>query len=134
MTVPLEERDDFDFTFKRDWEITEKTKNVSVRGRLNQNIGFWRNELKPSYFAENIINSGYIIPFASIPSPFYASNNKSSYVTLSLYHKLSQNYWKITVSKDSNKNHKSKFLGFEWIFKEDSTRYFQFCVLPFGLA
>ena len=78
MTVPLEERDDFDFTFKRDWEITEKTKNVSVRGRLKQNIEFWKNELKPSYFVENIINNGYIMPFTSIPSPFYASNNKSS--------------------------------------------------------
>ena len=78
VTVPLEERDDFDFTFKRDWEITEKTKNVSVRGRLKQNIEFWKNELKPSYFVENIINNGYIMPFTSIPSPFYASNNKSS--------------------------------------------------------
>ena len=47
MTVPLEERDDFDFTFKRDWEITEKTKNVSVRGRLKQNIEFWKNNDKP---------------------------------------------------------------------------------------
>ena len=44
MTVPL----------KEDWEITEKTKNVSVRGRLKQNIEFWKNELKP-YFVENII-------------------------------------------------------------------------------
>ena len=34
MTVPLEERDNFDFTYKRDWEITKKTKNVSVQGRL----------------------------------------------------------------------------------------------------
>ena len=27
-----------------------------------------------------------------------------------------------------------KFLGFEWTFEDVSTRYFQFCVLPFGLA
>ena len=27
-----------------------------------------------------------------------------------------------------------KFLGFEWTFEDGSTRYFQFCVLPFGLA
>ena len=27
-----------------------------------------------------------------------------------------------------------KFLGFEWTFVDGSTRYFQFCVLPFGLA
>ena len=31
MTVTLEERNDFGFTFKWNWEITEKTKNVSVR-------------------------------------------------------------------------------------------------------
>ena len=40
MTVPLEEQDNFDFTYKRDWEITEKAKNVSVRERLKQKIEF----------------------------------------------------------------------------------------------
>ena len=70
MTVPFEEQDNFDFTYKREWEITEKPKNVSVRGRLKQNIEFWKNELNPSYFVENIINNGYIMPFTSIPSPF----------------------------------------------------------------
>ena len=54
MAVPFEEREFFDSTYKRDWEITEETKNVSVRGRLKQNIEFWKNELKPSYFVENI--------------------------------------------------------------------------------
>ena len=28
MTVPLEERGNFDFSYKRDWEIIEKTKNM----------------------------------------------------------------------------------------------------------
>ena len=27
-----------------------------------------------------------------------------------------------------------KFLGFEWTFKEGSTIYLQFCVLPFGFS
>ena len=27
-----------------------------------------------------------------------------------------------------------KFLGFEWTFGDGSTRYFEFCVLPFGVA
>ena len=27
-----------------------------------------------------------------------------------------------------------KFLGFEWTFEAGSTRYFQFCVLPFRLS
>ena len=28
----------------------------------------------------------------------------------------------------------SKFLGFQWTFKDGSTKYFQFCVLPFCLS
>ena len=123
------------------------------------------------------------------------------YLTLNLYHKLLQYYWKKTVSKNSNKNHITetpplateskklrlvldlrhvnkhikhkkfcyeylstlfkmlnkgdyfttfvltsgyhhieihpehcKFLPFEWTFEDGFTRYFQFCVLPFGLA
>ena len=78
MNVPFDEQSNFDFTSKRDWEIIEKKKNVPVQGRLKQNIEFWKNELKPSYFVENIINNGYTMPFTSIPSPIYASNNKSS--------------------------------------------------------
>ena len=31
MTIPLEERENFGFTYKRDWEIIKKTKNTSVR-------------------------------------------------------------------------------------------------------
>ena len=27
-----------------------------------------------------------------------------------------------------------KFLGFEWAFEDGSTKYFHFCVLPFGLS
>ena len=27
-----------------------------------------------------------------------------------------------------------KFLGFEWTFQDGSTKYFQFCVLPFGVS
>ena len=27
-----------------------------------------------------------------------------------------------------------KFLGFQWTFENGSSRYFEFCVLPFGLA
>ena len=38
MTVQFEEQGNLDFTYKRDWEITEKIKKVSVRGRLKQNI------------------------------------------------------------------------------------------------
>ena len=33
MTVRLEERNNFDFTYEKDWEITGKTKIVSGRAR-----------------------------------------------------------------------------------------------------
>ena len=79
MTVPFKERDNFYFTYKRDWKITEKTKNFSVRGRLKQNMEFWGNKSKPSYFVESI-NNGYIMSFTSFPLPFYASSNKSGFV------------------------------------------------------
>ena len=67
MNVPSEERNNFYFTYKKNWKITEET-----------NFEFWKNELKPPYFVENIINNGYIMPFTTIPSPFRSSNNKSS--------------------------------------------------------
>ena len=95
MTVPFKERDNFYFTYKRDWEITEKTKNFSVRGRLKQNMEFWRNKSKPSYFVESI-NNGYIMSFTSFPLPFYASSNKSGlchpqFVSQAITTKLQQN-------------------------------------------
>ena len=43
----------------RDWEISGKTEEISVRGRLKE-------------------DNGYIMPFITIPSSFYAPNNKSS--------------------------------------------------------
>ena len=77
MTVPLEVWDNFGFTYERDWDITGKTKSISVQGRLKVNIEYWKNKLR-SYFVESVINNGYIIPFPSAESPFYASINKSS--------------------------------------------------------
>ena len=77
MTVPLEVWDNFGFTYERDWDITGKTKSISVQGRLKVNIEYWKNKLR-SYFVESVINNGYIIPFPSAESPFYASINKSN--------------------------------------------------------
>ena len=61
-----------------DCEISDKTEEISVRGRLKENSHFWKNELKPSLFVQNIIDNGYIMPFITIPPSFYAPNNKSS--------------------------------------------------------
>ena len=52
--------------------------DVSVVNRLNKNSLFWKEELKVSPFIQSVVDNGYIIPFKSIPPPFYAKNNKSS--------------------------------------------------------
>ena len=60
------------------WEISDKTEEISVCGKLKENSHFWKNELKPALFVQNIIDNDYIIPFITIPPSFYAPNNKSS--------------------------------------------------------
>ena len=62
----------------RDWEISGKTEEISVHWRLKEHSHFWKNELKPSLFVQNIIDNVYIMPFITIPPSFYAPNNKSS--------------------------------------------------------
>ena len=61
----------------RDWEILDKTEKISVRGRVKENSHFWKNELKPALFVQNIIDNGYIMHFITTPPSFYAPNNKS---------------------------------------------------------
>ena len=39
----------------RDWEISDKIEEISVRGRLKENSHFWKNKLKPSLFVQNIL-------------------------------------------------------------------------------
>ena len=63
----------------KDWEISDKMEEISVRGKLKENSRFWKNEFKPSLFVPNIIDNGYIIPFITIPPSFYAPNNKSNF-------------------------------------------------------
>ena len=33
----------------RDWEISDKTKKISIRGRLKENSHFWKREFKTSF-------------------------------------------------------------------------------------
>ena len=42
----------------RDWEILDKTEEISVRRRLKEISHFWKNELKPALFVQNIIDNG----------------------------------------------------------------------------
>ena len=52
--------------------------------------------------------------------------NKGDYFTT---YDLTSGYHHIEIHPEYR-----KFLGFEWTFEDGSTRYFQFCVLPVGLA
>ena len=78
----------------RDWKISDKTEGISVRGRLKEKSHFWKKELKPSLFVQNITDNGYIMPFITIPSSFYAPNNKSSLRNSRFVSQDIQNYLK----------------------------------------
>ena len=60
------------------WEISDKTEEISVCGKLKENSHFWKNELKPALFVQNIIANGYIIPFITIPPLLYTPNSNFS--------------------------------------------------------
>ena len=62
----------------KDYEFKENCKQISVVGRLKTCSNFWRNNLQVSNFIQKIIDEGYLIPFTSVPPPFFAKNNKSS--------------------------------------------------------
>ena len=62
----------------RDWKIFRQNRGNSVRGRLKENSHFWKNELKPALFVQNIIDNGYMIHFITVPPSLYAPNNKSN--------------------------------------------------------
>ena len=52
------------------WEISDKTEAISVCGKLKENSHFWKNELKPALFVQNIIDNDYIMPIITIPRRF----------------------------------------------------------------
>ena len=104
MAAPLEERDNFNLLTRGTGKLQKKLKNVSVQRRLKENIKFWKNELRTSYFVENIINNVYIMSLIQFHHRFMLQAINLVYGTLSLYHKLLQNYWKITASKNPNKS------------------------------
>ena len=84
--LPTDKKDNFNISAKieetettvnsdRDWEISDKTEEISVRGRLKENSHFWKNKLKPALFVRGIIDNGYIIPFVTIPPSFYTTGS-----------------------------------------------------------
>lgn len=58
------------------YEYTENGK-VCVRGRLKANIQFWKN-IDACKFIIDTIDSGYKIPFYSLPQGRFSCNNKSA--------------------------------------------------------
>ena len=48
------------------------------QGKLNRNIKFWKEVIRPSEFVSNIVEFGYKIPFHTTPVPFRINNRSSS--------------------------------------------------------
>ena len=59
MIVPLGEQDNYGFTYKRGRVITEKTKNVTVRKRLNRKLNFGKTNRNLLILQKNINNAFY---------------------------------------------------------------------------
>ncbi|ESP01437.1 hypothetical protein LOTGIDRAFT_157621 [Lottia gigantea] len=59
------------------FEYEQGVANIRVRGRLKQNIGFWRN-IGASGFVLDVIENGYKISFYTTPPPMNLPNNKSA--------------------------------------------------------
>ena len=49
-----------------------------VQGRLRENIGFWRDVLKALEVVLDTIESGYVLPLMSEPTPIVLSNQQSA--------------------------------------------------------
>ena len=61
----------------RDYELSSENFDTVV-GRLRNASLFWKNTLRASTFAQNVIDYGYFIPFTEKPSMYFEDNNTSS--------------------------------------------------------
>ena len=50
---------------------------MSVKGKLKENLAFWKNTIEANSFILNVIKEGYRIPFIENPSSVFLSNNTS---------------------------------------------------------
>ena len=50
----------------------------STKGRLQCNLSFWKEELQASSFVLSTIESGYVLPLKSEPTPFACKNQASA--------------------------------------------------------
>ena len=69
----------------RDWELEQSVYSTaesipvtSVQGRLKQNISFWREVLVAPETVLKTIESGYVLPLISNPTPYFRPNQQSA--------------------------------------------------------
>ena len=58
--------------------FTNQENYISVKGKLKQKQGFWKNTIKANDMVFNIIQDGYRLPFLDTPDTARFSNNKSA--------------------------------------------------------
>ena len=59
------------------YEYEQNQTNILVKGRLKQNIDFWR-KIGANEFVLDVIENGYTIPFYSLPPKMVLKNNNSA--------------------------------------------------------
>ena len=52
---------------------------LSVKGRLKENVAFWKTEIKAPRTIVSIIESGYVLPLKSEPPALSGSNHASAH-------------------------------------------------------
>ena len=60
-----------------DFELSTSPPCINVEGNLRRNFEFWKHIGTPSFIL-NVIERGYLLPFASFPEPAVFKNNRSS--------------------------------------------------------
>ena len=51
----------------------------TVKGRLHSCIRFWREELCAAPWVLDMLRQGYVLPFTSVPTPYFHPNQHSAY-------------------------------------------------------
>ena len=63
----------------RVWEVVDGELSFSVKGRLRDHSCLWKEELHASPVVLSTIDSGYVLPLKSKPTPFYRRNQASAF-------------------------------------------------------
>ena len=65
---------------KGDSSLPHHGEYPTVKGRLHSCIRFWREELCAPHWVLNTLEQGYVLPFTSVPAPFFHTNQHSAIV------------------------------------------------------